>query len=333
MAVFSKIAGVGCFLPDNIVTNDDLSKLMETNDEWIQQRTGIKERRWVTGKTNTSDLALQACERALKNANIKKEEIDLIILGTLSPDHQFPGTGIFLQTKLGLKNIPCLDIRQQCSAFIYGLKTADAFIRSEMYKNILLVGAEVHSKGLDRTTRGRDVAVLFGDGAGAVVVAATDGKEGKIISTVCHADGEHADQLWLQAPGMSYEDDWMPKDAYERGDHYPKMNGKLVFVNAVTKMPEVIHEVLGDSKMAISDVDFFVFHQANARINEKIAKMLNIPEEKILNTIHKYANTTAATIPIGLNEAVEAGKIKPGMVVCMCAFGSGFTWGASLVRW
>jgi len=335
----SRILGVGSYLPQNIWTNQDLTKLMDTSDEWIIQRTGIQQRHWVDqdSEITTSDLALAAAEQALIVANVKKDEIDMIILATLSPDHEFPGTACFLQAKLGVSGIPALDVRQQCSGFIYGLSIADQFIRNGVYKKILVVGAEIHSKGMDKTTNGREVTVLFGDGAGAAVLGAVDVTEDAncphILSTHLHADGSFAKELWVKGPSMTYPRERLNQEMYQNGDIYPKMNGKTVFMHACKRMPETIIEALEANGLKLEDVDLFVFHQANLRINEMVAKQLNIPAEKVFNTIQKFGNTTAATIPIGLDEAVKAGKLKPGMLVASAAFGSGFTWGSALIRW
>ena len=337
MKYYSKILGVGSFVPPRVVTNEDLRAYMDTSDEWIQQRTGIRERHWVEGKTVTSDLALAASLKALESAKVKKEEIDMIILATLSPDHEFPGTACFLQAKLGLPGIPALDVRQQCTGFLYGLSIADKFIRTGSAQKVLLVGAEVHSKGLDKTTHGRDVAVLFGDGAGAVVVGAADGpaseNEAGIYSTHLHADGTYARELWIQAPTQDTDGERMTHEMIERGEHYPRMNGKTVFTHAVKRLPEAIMEALSANGFKLADVDLFLFHQANLRINEFVAKQMGIPEEKVFNTIDRFGNTTAATIPIGMDEAVKAGKLKKGMLVATAAFGSGFTWGSAVFRW
>lgn len=335
----TKILGVSSYLPPNIWTNHDLTKLMDTSDEWILQRTGIQQRHWVDqdAEVTTSDLALVAAERALASANVKKEEIEMIILATVSPDHEFPGTACFLQAKLGLPGVPALDVRQQCSGFIYGLSIADQFIRNGVYRKILLVGAEIHSKGMDKTTQGREVAVLFGDGAGAAVLGAVEVTDQRhtphILSTHLHADGSFAKELWIKAPGMVFPRERVTPDMYQSGDIYPKMNGKTVFMHACKRMPETILEALEANHLKIDDVDLFVFHQANLRINEMVAKQLGIPAEKVFNTIQRFGNTTAATIPIGLDEAVKAGKLKPGMLVASAAFGSGFTWGSALIRW
>lgn len=337
----SRILGIGSYVPPRVWKNDDLRALMDTSDEWIQQRTGIKQRHWVEldSTTTTSDLAVEATKRALADAKVDKSEIDMIILATLSPDHDFPGTGCFLQAKLEMGDIPALDIRQQCTGFIYGLSIADQFIKTGMYRKILLVGAEVHSKGLDKSTAGRDVSVLFGDGAGAVVVgeaSSTGDRSSRILSTHLHADGRFAKELWLEMPGMATRGDRQKREPVSPGEmarYYPAMNGKTVFMHAVKRMPEVLGEALQSNGLTLQDVDLFVFHQANLRINEMVAKQLGIPEEKVFNTIDRFGNTTAATIPLGLDEAVKAGKLKPGMLVGSAAFGSGFTWGSALIRW
>lgn len=336
---YSKVLGVGSYVPPRIWTNDDLKAFMDTSDEWVQQRTGIKQRHWVDQSSDTcsSDLALEATLRALDSANVKKEELDMIILATLSPDHEFPGTACFFQAKLNVPGIPALDVRQQCTGFIYGMSIADQFIRTGMYKKILIVGAETHSKGLDKSTRGRDVAVLFGDGAGAIVLGAGEGPvdsmTSQVLSTHLHADGRYAKELWLPEPSMAHPGDRLTVERLVDANNYPKMNGKSVFVHAVKRMPEVLAESLQANQMEMSDVDLFVFHQANLRINEMVAKQMEIPEEKVFNTIDRFGNTTAATIPLGLDEAVKAGKLKPGMLVASAAFGSGFTWASALIRW
>ncbi len=333
----SKILSTGMYVPPKILKNADLSAFMDTSDEWIKQRTGIEQRHWVEVGTTTSDLALEASLAAISNAGIKKEELDMIILATLSPDHEFPGTACFLQKKLQVPLIPALDVRQQCTGFIYGLSIADQFIRTGTYKKILVVGAEVHSAGLEKSTSGREVTVLFGDGAGAVVLGATEVTELKsdsyLYSTHLHADGTYAEELWTPSGTGMKEKDRMTIKQIENGAIWPKMNGKAVFVHAVKRMPEVLIEALEKNELKIEDIDLFVFHQANLRIIDMIAKQFNIPEEKIFNTIQKYANTTAATIPIGLDEAVRAGKLKKGMLVASAAFGSGFTWASAIYRW
>lgn len=331
----SRILGVGSYVPPRVVKNDELRQFMDTSDEWIRQRTGIEERRWVEHDSHDgpSDLAVHASLKALTAAKTDKSELDCIIFATLSPDHDFPGTGCFLQAKLDVPGIPAIDIRQQCTGFIYGMSIADQFIRSGMYKRILVVGSEVHSKGLDKTTRGRDIAVLFGDGAGAVVMGPVDDDRGScVLSTHLHADGRFAKELWTQLPGFAHPGDRITADLLTGGE-YPYMNGKMVFVHASKRMPEAVMEALNANSMSVGDVDLFVFHQANLRINEMVGKQLGIPEEKVFNTIQKFGNTTAATIPIGLDEAVKAGKLKPGMIVASAAFGSGFTWASAVFRW
>jgi 3-oxoacyl-[acyl-carrier-protein] synthase III len=332
----SRITGVGSYLPPRVVTNDELSELMDTSDEWIASRSGIRERRWVDPGTTTSDLAQQAAERALESAGIEAGEVDMILVATLSPDHEFPGTACFLQAKMGLPGIPAIDVRQQCSGFVYGVSIADAMVRAGNASTVLLVGAEIHSKGLDISTAGRDVSVLFGDGAGAVIIQATDvtdpATDSHILTTHLHADGSFAESLWLPAPGMAY-DSFMHAGLVDEGLHYPQMDGRTVFVNAVTNMPAAVEEALAATGLSAGDVDLFVFHQANMRIIEAAAHRLGVPAEKMVNTIHKTANTTAATLPICLDEAVTTGRLTPGMLVAGAAFGSGFTWGSMLVRW
>ncbi|MGZ3709289.1 MAG: 3-oxoacyl-ACP synthase III family protein, partial [Bdellovibrionota bacterium] len=317
----SRILGVGSYLPENILKNEDLRKFMDTSDEWIQQRTGIKQRHWIPFDSSdcTSDLALRACEKAIASAGIKKEDLDMIILATLSRDHEFPGTACFLQDKLGVPGIPALDVRQQCTGFIYGLSIADQFIKTGMYKTVLVVGAETHSKGIDISTRGRDVSVLFGDGAGAVVLGATDGpldkKSAQIFSTHLHADGKYARELWIEAPTMAKPGVMHDLKHFEQHSekYFPAMNGKTVFMHAVKRMPEVLMEALTGNGFSLEDVDLFLFHQANLRINEMVAKQMGIPAERIFNTIDRFGNTTAATIPLGMDTAIKEGKLKKGM--------------------
>ncbi len=333
----SRITGVGSFLPPRVVTNDELASLMETTDEWIRQRTGIETRHWVEGTTTTSDLALRASQQALDMAGVSAPELDLIVMATISPDHEFPGAGCFLQEKLGAPGIASLDIRQACTGFVYGISIADQFIRTGMYQRVLVVGAEVHSKGLDKTTRGRDVAVLFGDGAGAVVLEATDvedvQRDPHILSTHLHADGRFARELWMEAPTMAHDSARITHDMLDRGLHYPYMNGKLVFVHASKNMPAAVIEACEANGVTVDQVDLFLFHQANLRINQQVAKQLGIDDAKVFNTIQKYANTTAGTIPIGMRDALDEGALQPGMLVACAAFGSGFTWGSILLRY
>ncbi len=330
----ARITGVGSYLPPRVVTNDDLALLMDTSDEWIVPRTGIRERHWVEPGVTTSDLALAASQEALAAAGLAAADLDMVILATLSPDHEFPGTACFLQAKLGVAGTPALDVRQQCTGFVYATSIADQFLRTGFARRILVVGAEVHSKGLDLSTEGREVAVLFGDGAGAVVLEAfeTPPEGPGILSTHLHADGSGATDLWLPAPGMAYER-FMSTDLLERKLQFPQMNGRAVYVNAVKRMGEAVLEAVEANGLGVGDVDLFLFHQANLRINEAVAQRLGLPAERVFNTIDRFANTTAATIPLGLHEALKAGRLHPGMLVAVAAFGSGFTWGSMLLRW
>jgi 3-oxoacyl-[acyl-carrier-protein] synthase-3 len=332
----SKFLGVGYYVPPRVVTNDDLVKDygIDTTDEWIQQRTGIKQRHYVDAGVTNADLAVEAAKRALDAAKIRKEEIDFILYATLSQDHEFPGTGCFFQAKMGLPGIPAMDVRNQCTGFLYCLSMADVLIRTGQYKRVLIIGAEMHSRGLDLSTRGRDVSVLFGDGAGAAIIGpAEPGEEGGILSTHLHADGTFARELWVESPGCSFHPQRLSHAMLEDGSIYPKMNGKTVFVHAVRRMPEVLEEALHYNGKTINDIDLLVPHQANLRINEAVAKSMGLSEDKIFNTIQRFGNTTAATLPIGLSEAVAQGKLKKGMLLGLVAFGSGFTWGSALVRW
>jgi 3-oxoacyl-[acyl-carrier-protein] synthase III len=333
----SEIVGVGMCVPERVVTNYDLEKIMETTHDWIVQRSGIEERRWVEADQGNTDLALKASEEAIKSAGIDKKEIDCILYATLTPDHDFPGAACFFQPKLGLSEIPAIDVRQQCTGFIHAMSIADAFIRIGQYKCILVIGAEVHSKGLNKTTSGRDVTVLFGDGAGAIIVRRTEHndkkKDSHIFSTHLYAEGAHAKDLWLEAPGMGIGPERLTKEMLDKGMHYPIMNGKKVFANAVRRMCECLLLELKTNNLTLNDIDLFLFHQANLRINQMIAQELKIPDEKIFNTIQKYGNTTAATLPIGMAEAVKAGKLKKGSLVASAAFGSGFTWASAVYRW
>ncbi len=328
----SRILGMGAYVPANVVTNHDLAVMMETTHEWIVERTGIVERRWVLPGEGGAEMATHASKQALERAGLTVKDIDLIIYATLSPDHGFPGTAVFVQRMLGIKDIPCLDIRQQCTGFVYGLSIADAFVRSGQYKTVLLIGAEVHSTGLDKTTRGRDVTVLFGDGAGAAVIGrAVDDKQ-MILSTHLHADGADAEMLWLEYPA-SREHPRITEEAMLAGKHYPSMNGKRVFKHAVAKLPAVLMEAMITNNVQLKDIDMLIPHQANLRINQMVAHMIGMPPEKTHNNIQKYGNTTAASIPICMNEAIELGKIKRGDLVAIIAFGAGLTWGSCLVRY
>ncbi|MBK8700164.1 MAG: ketoacyl-ACP synthase III [Saprospiraceae bacterium] len=349
----TKIAGIGKYLPENIVRNEDLMKYMDTSDEWIQERTGIQERRYAKKhKETTATMGARAAEVAIQRAGIDKEDVDFIIFATLSPDYYFPGSGVLMQRELGIthKEAGCLDIRNQCSGFVYGLSIADQFIRNGVYKNVLLVGAEMHSMGLDFTNRGRNVTVIFGDGAGAVILQPTTEPDQGVLTTHLHADGTHAEELSMISPGahggkhtglegFGFPDPSVPGDVFvtqkmvDDGLMFPNMNGQLVFKTAVVKFPEVIHEALTKAGLSSEDIDMFIPHQANLRISNFVQKKLNLPDEKVYNNIQRYGNTTAASIPIALCEAWEEGRVKRGDLVCLAAFGAGFTWGSALIRW
>lgn len=329
----TRIAGVGHYVPERVVTNQDLEQLMDTSDEWIQERTGIRERRFVDPGIGSSTLGVEAARVALADAGWEPGDVGFIVFATLSPDLYFPGNGVLLQAQLGLASIGALDVRNQCTGFVYGLSVADALIRTGMHDRILLVGAEVHSVGLRMSTAGRDTAVLFGDGAGAVCLEATDGKtESAVLQHRLHADGRFAGELTIPCPGAAHSP-WLTSDMIDEGLTAPHMNGREVFRNAVTRFPEVILEVLEAEGMATSDVDLVIPHQANERITEAVRKRLKLPAERVFSNIAKYGNTTAASIPIALSEAVRDGLVRRGSVVCLAAFGSGFTWGASLLRY
>ena len=336
MALSSFIRGVGSFVPPKVFTNFDLEKMLDTSDEWIKQRTGISKRHWVDADTCNSDLALEATHAALKDAKLEPGQIDMIILATLSPDYDFPGTACFLQAKLGLSGIPAIDIRQQCTGYLYGLSMADNFIRGGVYKNILVVGSEVHSKGLDLTPNGRAVSVLFGDGAAATVISACEVKDPSIdahvIATSLHADGNFAKELWVAAPGTACGSERLNAAMIAEGLHYPQMNGKSVFMHAVKRMAESLSATCKGAGVELSDIDIFFFHQANLRINDKVGEILGLDPAKVFNTIQDYGNTTAATIPLGMDVAKSQGVLKPGMLVASAAFGSGFTWASALWR-
>ncbi|UXP33035.1 ketoacyl-ACP synthase III [Reichenbachiella agarivorans] len=333
----ARIIGTGHYVPANVVKNADLEALMDTNDAWIQERTGIKERRHIVpgGEDTTSTMGAKASQMAIQKAGVTVDEIDFIIFATLSPDYYFPGPGVMLQKQLGFKKeIGALDVRNQCSGFIYSLSVADQFIKTGMYKTILVVGSEVHSGGLDMTTRGRGVSVIFGDGAGAIVMQATNDKDKGVLSTHLHAEGQFAEELALIAPATT---DWIP-NYIERNDpedirYYPYMNGNFVFKNAVVRFQEVINEALEANHCSADQIDLLIPHQANLRISQFIQKQMNLSDDRVFNNIQKYGNTTAASIPLALSEAVEQGKVKSGDLLCLAAFGSGFTWASALIRW
>ena len=330
----SKISGVGYYVPENIVKNSDIEEIMDTSDQWIRERTGIEERRWVNDdKLSTSLMGTYASEAAIKDARIDKNDIDFIIFSTLSPDYYFPGSGVLLQRNLKIKEVGALDVRNQCSGFIYGLSIADQYIKSGMYKNILVVGSEIHSGGLDKSPKGRGVSVIFGDGAGAVVVSANEGDAG-ILSTHLHSEGKHAEELALIKPATTFWIDKIIEDENEDGTGYsPVMNGNFVFKNAVLRFEEVINEALSYSNLKSEDISLLIPHQANLRISQYIQKRLNLSNTKVYNNIMKYGNTTAASIPIALKEALDEEKLKKGDILCLAAFGSGFTWASALIKW
>lgn len=332
----SRIKGLGFYVPDNVVTNDDLSKLMDTSDEWIQERTGIKERRHaLKGSDTTTSMGVKASLKAIEAAKINKEEIDFIVFATLSPDFYFPGCGVLVQKELGLPNVGALDIRNQCSGFIYALSVADQYIKTGMYKNILVIGAETQSPALDMTTRGRNMAVLFGDGAGAAIVSRSDDPERGILSTHLHSQGEHAEQLAMITPGVGTK--WVTELLAENDpddvSYYPNMNGQFVFKNAVVRFAEVIEEGLKTNGLSNKDINMLIPHQANLRISQFVQHQFKLTDEQVFNNIMKYGNTTAASVPIALTEAVQQGKIKDGDLVVLAAFGSGFTWASAIIRW
>lgn len=332
----SKISGLGYYVPENIVTNDDLSKIMDTNDEWIQERTGIKERRHIIrGEDTTTSMGVKAAEIAIQRANVAKEDIDFIIFATLSPDYYFPGPGVLVQRDLGLKTVGALDIRNQCSGFVYAISIADQYIKTGMYKNILVIGSEVHSTGLDMSDKGRGVSVIFGDGAGAAVLSREEDLNKGILSTHLHSEGQHAEELALIAPGMGkrWVTDIIADNDPNDESYFPYMNGQFVFKNAVVRFSEVINEGLQANDLQVSDIDLLVPHQANLRISQFIQQKFKLSDDQVYNNIMNYGNTTAASIPIALTEAWEKGKIKSGDVVVLAAFGSGFTWGSVIIRW
>lgn len=337
----SIIKGIGHYVPENVVTNDDLSKLMSTSDEWITERTGIKERRHRKNRNDaeetTSYLGFKASQNALKMAGYTAKDIDFIVFATLSPDYYFPGCGVLLQEMLGCDTIGALDVRNQCSGFVYAMSVANAFIKAGQYKNILVVGAEIHSFGLDFSDEGRGVSVIFGDGAGAVILSASEEESaGDILAFNMHSEGKYADELCTKFPGSKYG--WSDRMRLEpenvtNEEVYPIMNGNFVFKNAVTRFPETMMEALNSAGKTAEDLDLFIPHQANLRIAQFVQKTFNLPDEKLYNNIQKYGNTTAASIPLALSEAIAEGKIKRGDLVLLSAFGSGFTWGSILFEY
>ncbi|MDC1265421.1 ketoacyl-ACP synthase III [Flavobacteriaceae bacterium] len=333
----SKIIGLGHYVPENIVTNDDLSKIMETTDEWIQERTGIKERRWAKpgDGQSTFTMGLEAAKKAISNAGIEKEDIDLIVFATLSPDYYFPGPGVQIQEALEIDTVAALDIRAQCSGFVYSISVADQFIKTGMYKNILVIGSELQSHGIDKSTRGRSISVIFGDGAGAAILTREEDLTKGILSTHIHSEGKHALELATEAPGMGtrWVTDIIKDNDPEDFSYRPYMNGQFVFKHAIKRFSEVINEGLQKNNLEVSDIDMLIPHQANLRISQFIQKKFGLSDDQVYNNIQKYGNTTAASIPIALSEAHEQGKVKEGDTVVLAAFGSGFTWGSVIIKW
>jgi 3-oxoacyl-[acyl-carrier-protein] synthase-3 len=326
----SYIAGLGHYIPENCVSNKDLEKIMDTTDAWIVERTGINTRYWADlEKDSTSNMGTKAARMALENAKLTPQDVDFIIFCTLSPDYNFPGGGVMVQEQLGIDTVGALDIRNQCSGFVYGISVADQFIKSGMYKTVLVIGSEIHSSGLDKTTRGRNVTVIFGDGAGAAVLRATDVAGKGILSTHLHSQGKFAEELMVLEPSSTstLRTEYIPERVY------PIMNGSNVFKHAVTRFPEVIQEALLKNGYTASDIDLLIPHQANLRISQFIQKTMKLADDKVYNNIMRYGNTTAASVPIALSEAWQEGKVKEGDLICLAAFGSGFTWASALIRW
>ncbi len=330
----SYIAGVGHYVPSRVVTNAELEPMMNTSDAWIQERTGIQERRWFEeGKDTTANMGANAARKALEMAGVTPDDVQLIVFATLSPDYFFPGSGVLLQRELGMKNnAPALDVRNQCSGFIYALSVADQFIRTGMYDTVLVVGSEIHSSGLDKTPEGRGVSVIFGDGAGAVVLRPSTDEGRGILSTHLHSQGEHAEELIVKEPGSNRADrlQYVLDNPQEL---YPYMNGQNVFKHAVVRFPQVIKEALDQNGLASTDIDMLIPHQANLRITQYVQQKMGLSDDKVFSNIQRYGNTTAASVPIALSEAVQEGKIKRGDLVCLAAFGSGFTWASALIKW
>ena len=325
------ISGTGFNVPERVVTNEELSNYMDTSHDWIIERTGIEQRRYIDSEIGPSELSIPAVQMALENANLQVQDIDFIIFATSTPDYYAPGSGCLLQNKMGFNNIGALDIRVQCSGFIYGLSIAEQYIKNGTYENILLVGSEVQSTAMDLTNRGRDVAVIFGDGAGAAIVSKTT-KDRGILSSHLHSEGKYAKELWLETPS-SKKNPRVSSDMLDEGSQFLKMNGREVFKNAVKRFPEVIEECLNANDFNINDIDLLIPHQANIRIIQMIQKKLNLETKKVFSNIHKYGNTTAASIPIALAEAFNDNLIKDNDLVVLAAFGSGFTWGSTIIKW
>ena len=333
MSLHTVITGTGRYVPSRVVTNNDLEKRMDTSDEWIRQRSGIIERRHADPGTGSSDLAIEAARRAMAAAEVDPREIDFIVAATLSPDHYFPGIGVQVQSGLGLDSIGALDVRNQCSGFIYALSAADQYIRAGTYKKILLVASEVQSSNLDYSDEGRDMAVLFGDGAGAVILEPGGPEDGALVlSTHLYSDGRFVRDLWMEKPSPR-DNPTFQVEFFDQKRFFPKMEGKNVFKNASQRMPEAVRAALDRNGLTVDDVDILIPHQANDRISQMVARNLGIPVEKVIRNIDRYGNTTSASIPIALDEAIETGRIRKGHLVALTAFGSGFTWASALIRW
>ena len=327
------ITGTGMCVPPRVVSNHDLAARMDTTDEWIQQRTGIQTRHHVDPGTGPVDLAHEAAQRALAAAGLEATDLDAILVASLSPQHDFPGTSAFLQDRLGVQTgCPAMDIRCQCTGFLYALQVGQMYVGCGQYDRVLVCGTEVHSTGLDFTTRGRDVAVIFGDGAGAVVLEPSADETRGILSVHTHAQGKYAKKLWLEAPSCAYSPR-LTHEMIEEGRHFPYMDGRFVFKHAVTRMPQVVGEALEKNSLKVSDVDLFLFHQANLRINEACGQKLGISPQRTYNNIERYGNCSAASIPMLLDECVRSGRVDPGHLIAMAGFGSGFTWASALIRW
>lgn len=328
----TEFISTGFYVPPRVVRNEEFTQWMDTSDEWIRTRTGIRERHWAAADQATSDLAVEAATVALERAGMRAADLDCIVFATLSPDYMFPGGGVYLQRKLGISDIPCLDIRNQCSGFLYGLSVADAWIRNGQYTRVLLVGAELQSAGLDLTTRGRDLAVLFGDGAGAAILGPTDAPGRGVLSTHIFADGSNAELLWCNLGGTANRPR-LSAEQLEQGLHWPKMVGREVFKHASTRMPASVRQALEVNGLTRDQITLLIAHQANQRISEMVQKQLELRDDQVYNNIERYGNTTAASIPIALDECVQAGRIKRGELLILTAFGSGFTWGSAAIRW
>lgn len=329
----SRIISVGHYAPESVIQNSDLEKMMDTSNEWIIERTGIEQRRtFREGEDTTAKMGLKAAKLALERAQMEASEIEMIVFATLSPEYFFPGSGLLLQRELGLKNIPCIDVRAQCSGFIYGISIADQYIKTGLYKNILIVGSEIQTNATEFTNRGRNMAVIFGDGAGAAVITRANNDHNIVYTTNIHGDGAFAEELYCQHPGSATKSR-ITKEMIENGDFLPYMNGNLVFKHAVQRMPESVYEALNEAGFSVNDINLLIPHQANIRISQFVQKTLGLSDNQVFNNIQKYGNTTAATIPMAMSEAWEQGKIKENDLICLTAFGSGFTWGAALFRW